>query len=119
GNDPIARNVAARAWNLAGATTERSGLDLIDSADVAPKGTKAVLVLTSDRPAKRNRTSTVLMDDLETLPRRLRAAIESSRLDPPVVRISLPANSGAGFTVSDAQTLAVLLLDALCSAFAE
>ena len=118
GNDPLARNVAARAWNLAGATTERSGLDLIDSADVAPKGTKAVLVLTSDRPAKRNRTSTVLMDDLETLPRRLRAAIESSRLDPPVVRLSLPATGSAGFTVSDAQTLAVLLLDAICSAFA-
>ena len=75
-------------------------------------------MLTSDRPAKRNRTSTVLMADLETLPRRLRAAIESSRLDPPIVRLSLPATGSAGFTVSDAQTLAVLLLDAICSAFA-
>ena len=117
GNDPIARNVAARAWNLAGATTEKSGLDLVDSADVAPAGTKAVLVLTSDRPAKRNRTSTVLMDDYDTLPRRLRAAIESSRMDPPVVRVSLPETAGSSFTVSNAQTMAVALLDAICTAF--
>jgi len=118
GNDPIARNVAAHAWNLAGATTEKSGLDLIDSADVAPAGTSAVIVLTSDRPAKRNRTSSVLMDDLETLPRRLRAAIESSRMNPPVIRLSLPVTKGSGFTVSNAQALAVALLDAICTAFA-
>ena len=100
------------------ATTDKSGLDLIDSADVAPEGTRAVIVLTSDRPAKRNRTSSVLMDDLDTLPRRLRSAIESSRMDPPVVRLSLPATDGLGFTVSNAQTLAVVLLDAICTAFA-
>lgn len=118
GDDPIARNVAARAWNLAGATTEKSGLDLIDSADAAPEGTAAVLVLSSVPPAKRNRTSTVLMDDLDTLPRRLRAAIESSRHNPPVVRVTLPSTGSASFTVSDAQTQAVILLDAICTAFA-
>ena len=119
GEDPIARNVAARAWNLAGATTEKSGLDLIDSADKAPAGTSAVLVLSSTPPAKGNRISTVLMDDLDTLPRRLRAAIESSRIKPPVVRLSLPETGNASFTVSDAQTFAVVLLDAICSTFVD
>lgn len=118
GNDPIARNVAARVWNLAGATTEKSGLDLIDSADKASATTSAVLVLTSTPPAKRNRISTVSMDDTDTLPRRLRAAIESSRSKPPVVRVSLPETGNASFTVSDAQTHAVALLDAICTAFA-
>lgn len=118
GEDPIARNVAARAWNLAGATTEKSGLDLVDSADAAPEGTEVVLVLSSAPPAKRNRVSTVPVDELDTFPRRLRAAIESSRSKPPVIRLTLPDNGTPSFTVSDAQTLAVVLLDAICTAFA-
>jgi len=69
-------------------------------------------------PAKRNRVPTVLVNQLDTLPRRLRAAIESSRSKPPVIRLSLPNNGNSSFTVSDAQTLAVILLDAICVAFA-
>lgn len=46
GEDPISRNVAGRIWNLASATTNASGLELVDSAESdACKGAQAVLVL--------------------------------------------------------------------------
>ena len=86
--DPISRNVAGRVWNLASATNEKSGLDMYE---------KAI-----------------------KLPMRIRTACESSKDEVPVVRIQLsqggPDYNGT-FTVSDAQTYAVMLLDALCAAF--
>ena len=59
------------------------------------------------------------MDDLDTLPLRLRSAYESARGHEPVVRIELPVGAGfdGTFTTGDAQTYAVLLLDAVCAAF--
>ena len=62
----------------------------------------------------------VVLDDTDTLPRRLRTALQGAREVPPAVRIDLPVGKGAGdgtFTISDAQTFAVLLLDAICAAF--
>ena len=120
GEDPIARNVAARVWNLAGATTEHSGLDLVRSADVAASDCRCVLVISSARP-KRRRGITVSASDPDTLPLRLRAAIHSARRKVPVVRIELPVevDSDGTFTVGDSQSYAVMLLDAICSAFGD
>ena len=47
------------------------------------------------------------------------SAYESARGTKPVVRIELPVSAGfdGTFTLGDAQTYAVLLLDAVCAAF--
>lgn len=112
--------MAGRVWNLASATTNASGLELVNSASSdACKGAQAVLVLSAAPLPDGATTSNVAMDDVDTLPLRLRTAIESSREPAPVVRIELPVgpNIEGTFTVSDAQTYAVLLLDAICAAF--
>ncbi len=120
GDDPIARNVAARLWNLAGATTENCGLELVRSADAASPDVRCVLTISASRP-KRRSGMTVSASNPDTLPLRLRAAIHSARRKVPQVRIELPVeDSGDGsFTVSDSQQYAVMLLDAICSAFSE
>ena len=114
--DPISRNVAGRIWNIASATSEHTGLHLIESADAADD---AVLVLaTTPRPAVSNIVNVSMGED-DDLALRLRTALESSRSKPPVIRIELPAGSYDGsFTVNDSQMLAVSLIDALCSALA-
>ena len=78
-----------------------------------------MLVLSAAPLPQGNTTSNVVMDDVDTLPLRLRTAVESSRENVPVVRIELPVgpNFEGTFTISDAQTYAVLLLDAICAAF--
>lgn len=116
GDDPIARNVAGRVWNLASATTEQSGLELVDDAADAGEGTLAVLVVTSRRHKGRRAPASVAIDDADTLPLRLRTAIQSSRAKVPVVRLELPVPDDAygSFTTGDAQTYAVMLLDAIC-----
>ena len=120
GADPIARNVAGRVWNLAGATTEKSGLSLIDSPQATTSDIQAVLVICSaggTQPTRR-RAATVSIDDPETLPMRLRTALQSSRARVPQVRLELPvaAEADGTFTLGDAQTYAVMLLDAICGA---
>ncbi len=115
--DPISRNVAGRIWNLANATAENSGIEVVDSIEQAPD-VEAGLVLSSTSlpegmPAP---VGNVMLDDTDTLPLRLRTALQSSSEHPPVVRIELPVGTGT-FTMGDAQTFAVLLLDAICAAF--
>lgn len=119
GNDPISRNVAGRIFNLAVATSEHNSLDLVDHPGCVPKGAKALVVLSSTPLPKGNTEASIDMDDIETLPLRLRSAIEASREDLPQVRIELPTGAGTDvrFTVGDAQTYAVMLLDAICAAF--
>ena len=120
GADPIARNVAGRVWNLAGATTEKSGLTLVDSPSTATQDTQAVLIVCSrgNGSTGYKRAATVSMDDPDTLARRLRTAIQSSRARIPQVRLELPDTAVADgtFTLGDAQTYAVMLLDAICGA---
>ena len=117
-DDPISRNVAGRIWNLAHATVDDCALELVD----APSGVRPetrVLIVLSTEPLPDNVASGVgnlALDDLDTLPLRLRTAIQSSGSAPRTVRIELPVGEGA-FTTSDAQTFAVLLLDAICAAF--
>ena len=116
-NDPISRNVAGRIWNLAHATVEDCGLELVDSTDTVSPDARVVIVL-SAIPQPENAVTgvgNVMLDDLDTLPLRLRTAIQSSNTTPRTARIELPVGEAA-FTMSDAQTFAVLLLDAICAA---
>lgn len=117
-DDPISRNVAGRIWNLAHATVEDCALELVDSPDGVGEGTRALIVLSCatlpDNVAPD--MGNVMLDDTETLPLRLRTAIQSSDATPRAARIELPVGTST-FTMGDAQTFAVLLLDAICAAF--
>ncbi|MEE1044446.1 MAG: peptidoglycan-binding domain-containing protein [Olegusella sp.] len=121
GDDPIARNVAGRIWNLASATTDASGLDLIGSLDDATPGVTAVFQLASTPLPDDSTQQNLMMDDVETLPMRIRAALGLAKGKPPVLRIELPYGLGydGTFTTGDAQTFAVMLLDSICAAFDE
>lgn len=117
-DDPIARNVAGRIWNLAHATADECGLALVGRAQEADPSTRVVIVLSST-PLPDNvasGTGNVLLNDVDTLSLRLRTAIQSAPGTPRQVRIELPVGDST-FTMSDAQTFAVLLLDAICAAF--
>lgn len=117
-DDPISRNVAGRIWNLAHATVESCGVQLLDSADGADETTRALIVLSTSPLSEGEAPSmgSIMLDDIDTLPLRLRTAIQSSETQPPAVRIELPVGSST-FTMGDSQTFAVLLLDAICLAF--
>lgn len=124
GEDPISRNVAARVYNLSKATTEASGMTMIDRAD-SPTDASTILVLTTayapSMPARGQvGIGSVSMEENETLPARLRTAIESADATKSPIKIVLPegTNVDGSFTTADAQTLAVLVLDAICGAFA-
>lgn len=117
-DDPISRNVAGRIWNLAHATVDDCALELVDSADAASPETRVLIVLSTE-PLPDNVAAgvgNIMLDDIDTLPRRMRSAIQSSETSPRTVRVELPVGQAA-FTMSDAQTFAVLLLDAICTAF--
>ena len=118
--DPISRNVAGRIWNLASATNDRSGLDIIESPEAHREGDRCVLVIAASPLPQDSSVPNVIMDDIDSLPMRLRTAYESSDEAVPVVRVQLPVDNASyngTFTTSDAQTFAVMLLDAICSAF--
>lgn len=119
--DPISRNVAGRIWNLASATNDKSGLDIVESVDNKRPGDHALIVFATTPLAEGTTMPNVVVDDhTDTLAMRIRTACESSKEEVPVVRVQLspggPDYNGT-FTVSDAQTYAVLLLDAICAAF--
>lgn len=118
--DPISRNVAGRVWNLASATNEQSGLDIVESVEHGRPGDCAIIVLATTPLPDGSTMPNVTADGPDTLAMRIRTACESSKDSVPVVRVELspggPDLNGA-FTVSDAQTYAVMLLDAICAAF--
>ncbi len=119
GEDPISRNVAGRMWNLASATTDASGLELVNSIDDIPADTDAVFVLASSELPEGSQMQNLTMDDTETLSMRIRSALALSNERVPVIRIELPLTLSydGTFTTGDAQTFAVMLLDAICAAF--
>ena len=120
GEDPISRNVAGRIWNLASATTEQSGVEIVESPSAVGTDTKTCIILSATpRSGRGGNIASVSIDGSGTLPRRLRTAIQSSKRKIPLVRLELPVSNqlDGSFTTSDAQTYAVLLLDAICSAF--
>ena len=117
--DPISRNVAGRIWNLASATTDKSGLDLVMDIEHTRQGDQLVLVLATNPLAGNVKMPNLTTDDIDTLPQRMRTAYESSRNTPPLIRLEMPFGSSydGTFTTGDAQTFAVILLDAICTAF--
>ena len=121
--DAISRNVAARIWNLASATNQDSKLILMDEdEDESTDEIKALLDLTSQAPEETIGFSFVAMDEVGAdLAKRLHTAAMSSREKPTKIVVQLPsekANLEGSFTNADAQMLAGLILDAICSAFA-
>lgn len=119
--DPISRNVVGRIWNLASATTDKSGLDLVRDVEDSRDGDKLVLVLATGPQTDGQIMPNVTTDDIDTLSQRIRTAFESSRRTPPLIRLEMPFGSSydGTFTTGDAQTFAVILLDAICTAFQE
>jgi peptidoglycan hydrolase-like protein with peptidoglycan-binding domain len=117
--DPISRNVAGRIWNLASATTDHSGLDLVSDPENAREGDTLMLVLATTPLESNHVMPNLSTDDIDTLPQRIRTAYESSRRNPPLIRLEMPfgASYDGTFTTGDAQTFAVMLLDAICTAF--
>lgn len=116
GEDPIARNVASRMWNIASATTESSGFTLCD--DVAPEDVDLVLEIAStELPEGARPRATIDLATCMNLSQRLRTAFAAADRTPARIRIELTGMTRIGsFTTSDAQSLAIQLLDGVCDA---
>lgn len=116
GEDTIARNVASRIWNIASATTENSGVVLYDSEE--PRDMDVIFVLASEPlPESAAPVATITLAECTNLSQRIRTAIAASTQKPARVRFELTGLTRYGtFTSSDAQTLAIRLLDGVCDA---
>ena len=116
GEDTIARNVASRIWNIASATTENSGVVLYDSEE--PQDMDVIFVLASEPlPESAAPVATITLAECTNLSQRIRTAIAASTQKPARVRFELTGLTRYGtFTSSDAQTLAIRLLDGVCDA---
>ncbi len=116
GEDAIARNIASRIWNIASATTENSGVVLYDSEE--PQDMDVIFVLASEPlPESAAPVATITLAECTNLSQRIRTAIAASTQKPTRVRFELTGLTRYGtFTSSDAQTLAIRLLDGVCDA---
>lgn len=116
GEDAIARNIASRIWNIASATTENSGVVLYDSEE--PQDMDVIFVLASEPlPESAAPVATITLAECTNLSQRIRTAIAASTQKPARVRFELTGLTRYGtFTSSDAQTLAIRLLDSVCDA---
>ena len=119
GEDAIARNVASRVWNIATATTDGSGIVLYD--DVAPEDVDLTVEIASDAlPDDAEPRATITLAECNNLSLRIKTAVAAATTRPIKLRIELTGITGYGtFTSSDAQTLAVRLLDGLCDALSD
>lgn len=116
GEDAIARNIASRIWNIASATTENSGVVLYDSEE--PQNMDVIFVVASEPlPESAAPVATITLAECTNLSQRIRTAIAASTQKPARVRFELTGLTRYGtFTSSDAQTLAIRLLDGVCDA---
>lgn len=116
GEDAIARNIASRIWNIASATTENSGVVLYDSEE--PQDMDVIFVLASEPlPESAAPVATITLAECTNLSQRIRTAIAASTQKPARVCFELTGLTRYGtFTSSDAQTLAIRLLDGVCDA---
>ena len=120
GEDPIARNVASRMWNIASATTVDSGMMLCDN-DI-PTDADLVLEIASDPlPEDAAPRATIALSECHNLAQRIRTADAAAQQKPARIRIELTGMTryNGTFTASDAQTLAVRLLDGVCDALSD
>ena len=116
GEDAIARNIASRIWNIASATTENSGVVLYAAEE--PQDMDVIFVLASEPlPESAAPVATITLAECTNLSQRIRTAIAASTQKPARVRFELTGLTRYGtFTSSDAQTLAIRLLDGVCDA---
>ena len=116
GEDAIARNIASRIWNIASATTENSGVVLYDFDE--PQDMDVVFILASEPlPDSAAPVATITLAECANLSQRIRTAIAAATQKPARVRFELTGLTRYGtFTSSDAQTLAIRLLDGVCDA---
>ena len=121
GEDAIARNVASRMWNIATATTDSSGIVLYESSSQVPLGMDLVLEIAStDLPEDAEPRATIVLSECHDLALRIKTAVAAATTRPVLIRIELTGMTNYGmFTSSDAQTLAVRLLDGVCDALSE
>ena len=120
GEDPIARNVASRMWNIASATTVDSGMMLCDND--TPTDADLVLEIASDPlPEDAAPRATIALSECHNLAQRIRTADAAAQQKPARIRIELTGMTryNGTFTASDAQTLAVRLLDGVCDALSD
>ncbi|MBM6953221.1 peptidoglycan-binding domain-containing protein [Enorma phocaeensis] len=119
GEDPIARNVASRMWNIASATTETSGMQLCDNE--APDNVDLVLEIASEGlPDDAAPRATIVLVECVNVSQRIRTALAAAASRPARLRIELTGMTQYGsFTSSDAQGLAVMLLDGVCDALSD
>lgn len=120
GDDPISRAVASRMWNIAQATTESSGMILCDAG--YPEDVDLVLELANDGlPEDAKPTPTIVLAECNSLTQRIGTAFAASKSKPAHIRIELSGITGYDgmFTSSDAQTLAVRMLDGVCAALSD
>lgn len=117
-DDPISRNIAGRIWNLASATTDKSGIELLENHDTCAHSEMLVLIICKNRedaPA----IPCLSCDNIESLGMRLKSVIAHASNRTNKIRLELPEGLSydGSFTTSDAQSIAVMLLDAICTAF--
>ena len=119
GEDAISRSVASRMWNIATATTETSGLVLYNGEP--PENMDIVFDLAMDSlPEDAAPRATIVLVECVNLSQRIRTAIAAAKRRPALVRVELTGMTDYGrFTASDAQMLAVRLLDGVCDALSE
>lgn len=119
--DAISRNVTARIWNLASATNDKSKLILLEEDEEIHK-IRFLLDLTTTTPTETVGISFISMDEVgNDLAKRLRTAALSSPVEPAKILLQLPSDKtdlSGSFTDTQAQMLAGIILDAICSAFA-
>lgn len=119
GDDPISRNIAGRIWNLARATTEKSGIELSQGREVQTPANCITLIICKNH-TNDDCTPALSCDNIETLAQRLRATCAQNNHTPLQIRLDLPEGLryDGSFTTQDAQGMAVMLLDVICTAFA-
>lgn len=120
GEDAIARNIASRMWNIASATTENSGMVLCDGE--TPQNMDMVLELASDElPEDAEPRPTIALAQCHNLSARIGTAFAAAKAKPAQLRIELTGLTryNGTFTSSDAQTLAVRILDGVCTALSD
>lgn len=116
GNDPIARNVASRMWNIASATTDNSGMQLCEK-DIPSDVDMVFELASSELPDDAAPRATIVLADCPNVSQRIRNALAATTARPALLRFELTGITRYGsFTASDAQSLAILLLDGVCDA---
>lgn len=119
GDDPIARNVASRMWNIASATTDASGMQLCDRE--VPGDVDVVLEIASEPlPEDAAPRATIVLAECVNVSQRIHTALVAAVSRPAHLRIELTGMTQYGsFTASDAQGLAIMLLDGVCDALSD